>query len=798
MFFSDLRFTLIMMRRAPLFAVAVILTIALAIGANTSIFSVVNAVLLRPLPYSQPDRIMQVAETNEKLNLPRFAVSIPNFVSWREQTQTFQELGGISVGSFTLTGAGEPEQLTGGSISPALVRILGIPPVLGRGFSDAEEKPGAPAVVMIGEGLWKRRFGGDPALIGRTLELNGAPRTVVGIAPAAYALIVAGDVYTPLTIDLSKEIRLSHTIFVFGRLRDGATPLQAQSEMDAISANVIRQYPEVRDWGIRVVSLFDTFVAPPLESALVALLCAVLAVLLIACANIANLFLTRSAAREREMAVRTAIGASRAQLIRHMLVESVTLSITGGSLGILGTIFALRIINQELPAGILPIPAVTLDRTVLAFGVTLTLLAGLIFGIVPAWRIAWGNLYDVLKQGGRGSESGIRSRMRNVLVAVELALATILLVGAGLLIQSIAHLQRVQLGFDSHNLLTFQVSPPAAQYSGAIKAAPFYSALIDSLASVPGVRGAAVSSGIPFGAGSYNTSQMLTEGPSVLPPNSSVAVNWRAVSPGYFRTMRIPLLRGRDFNYADTASGTPVMIISQSTAQKFWGNDDPIGRTLRHIARPPNYVIIGEVGDVHDTALNQESPTLYYSTTQRVAPLMDVAVRTSGPPRIYLAALREKVHELNPQLALANVRTMDEWLSASAAQPRLNAWLLGAFAAMALLIAAIGIYGVLAYSVARRTREIGVRMALGSSPERVLRLVVGEGMKVALAGLIVGLLGGFALGRALSSLVYGVSVHDPLTFAAVAVVLAIVALVACMIPARRASQVDPLVALRAE
>jgi putative ABC transport system permease protein len=799
MLWTDFSYAARMMRRTPLFTAAVGLTVILAIAANTAIFSVVNAVILRPLPFQDPSRLVQVAEKNDKLNLASFGASVLNFLSWREQAQSFAGLAAVGFSNYTLTGNGEPEQLSGNLISPALTRVLGIPPIVGRAFTDDEEKPSAAPVVIIGEGLWKRRFGADKSLIGRTITLNGAPTTVVGVAPASLNLISGGDLYTPLTIDPAKEIRLNHQIFVVGPLKQGVSIGQAQAEMDNISLRLGQQYPEIRDWGIRLITFFDTFVSQELKTGLLVLLGAVVFVLLIACANIANLLLARAAARQNEMAVRTSIGASRSQLLRQLLVESVALSIAGGAAGLLGAVWAVRAINHALPPNTLPVPAVEIDASVLWFALGATIVTALLFGVVPAWRTARVDLNLVLKHGGRGSASRMSSRLRNGLAAAELALATVLLIGAGLFIQSLANLGHVRLGFNPHGLITFQVSPPAAEYPLNGRASQLYRAVLDSLQALPGVRAASVSSGIPFGAGNYTTHPMLTTEQSVLPPDTHVPIDWRIVSPGYFKSMGIPLLHGRDFTDADGPNAPPVMIVSQATARKFWADGDPIGHTLRRSADPSKaFTIVGVVGDVRSTALTQESPALYYPMASRVLPLMDIVVRTDGSPEAALPAIREKVHELDAELALANVRTMDEWLSNSAAQPRLNTVLLSVFAAVALLIASIGIYGVLAYSVSQRTREIGVRMALGATPRSVLHLIVGEGMRVALIGTGAGVLGGLALGRTLSSLVFGVPVRDPVTFAGVAVALAMVALAACTIPALRASRVDPIVALRYE
>lgn len=800
LFWNDIRYAARAMRRTPLFTAAVVLTVTLAIAANTTIFSVVNSVLLRPLPFRDPDRLVQVAEKNDKLNLPTFGSSVLNFLSWREQSRSFEAMAAIGFNAYTLTGAGEPEQISGNLISPALTRLLGISPIAGREFTEDEEKPGAAPVALVGEGLWKRRFGKDPGLIGRVIDLNGTPTTVVGVVPAALNLLSGADIYTPLIVDPAKEIRLNHQIFTVGRLKAGASLSQAQKEMDAISARLGLQYPEIRDWGIHLVTFFDTFVSSSLKTGLLVLLSAVGLVLLIACANIANLLLARAAARQSEMAVRTAIGASRSRLVRQLLVESVVLSFAGGVTGVGAAIWAIHMINRMLPPNTLPVPRVEMDASVLWFALGLTLVTGLLFGVAPALRTAKVDLNAVLKQATRGSAGRMSARLRNGLAAAELALATVLLIGAGLFIQSLANLERVQLGFAPEKLITFQLAPPVAKYPVSGKASQFYRALLDSLQPLPGVRGASISSGIPFGAGNYTTHPMITKEQSVLPPGTAVPIDWRVISPGYFKTMGIPLLRGRDFTDADGPPPAPqVMIVSQAAARKFWGDGDPIGHTLRRTADPSTaFTIVGVAGDVRNTALNQETPALYYSMARRVLPLMDIVVRTDGAPEALLPVIRQKVHELDAELALANVRTMDEWLSNSAAQPRLNTVLLSIFASVALLIAAIGIYGVLAYSVSQRTSEIGVRMALGATPGGVLRLIVGEGMKVSLIGIGLGLLGGLALGWTVSSLVFGIQVRDPVTFTGVGVILATVALVACAIPAFRASRVHPMAALRDE
>jgi len=794
---ADLRYAFRLIRKAPLFAASVILTVALGIGATTAIFTVVNAVIVRPLPFAEPNRLVQIAEKNDALHLPIFGASVLNYVSWKEQITAFEEIGAIGFGSYALSGRGEAEQFTGSRISPSVMRVLGLRPLLGRSFADEEEKPGAAPVVMIGEGVWRRRFGADPSIVGQTLTLNGVPTTLIGVAPAALAVMTGGDMWTPLTIDPGRELRLNHVISVIGRLRRGVALQAAQTEMDAIAARVARQYPEVKGWGIRVVTFYDTFVTPQLQTALLVLLAAIGFVMLIACANVANLLLARAAARQREIAVRTAMGASRSRLLRQMLVESLTFAVLGGVAGLALAFAAVRVINRSLPPNLLPIPEVTIDATVLLFAAAVTIATGLLFGVAPASRAANAELGEVLKQAGRASLSGTRARLRNGLAAAELALATLLLIGAGLLVETLVQLQHVRLGFDPEHVLTFQLAPPASRYDTA-KAIGFYRRLVDALHEVPGVRAAGLSSGIPFGNGAYTQTPTTTVGASALPTGTAVPIDWRIVSPGYFRTMRMTLLRGRDFDDNDSTTAPAVVVVSQSTAEKFWGAQDPIGRAIRPVASTRSFTVVGVVGDVRNTTLNRESPSMYYSIGSRVWPTMDVAIRADGAAESVLSSVRAKVRDLDPELPLSNVRTLDDWVAASAAQPRLNAVLIGAFAAAALLLAAIGIYGVIAYSVAQRTREIGLRMALGAQRSEVVGLVVREGMSVSAAGVGVGVAAALALSRVLASLVYGVDVRDPATFVAVAATLILVALAASAVPARRAAHVDPIVALREE
>jgi putative ABC transport system permease protein len=795
MAFNDLSYALRTLRRTPVFTAAAIVTMALTIGANTAIFSVVNAVMLRPLPFASPDRLMHVAEKNDRLNVSDFSASVLNYLSWKEQTQGL-DLAAFGYVNFTLTGHGEPEQFQGSTVTPSLMPVLGIEPERGRGFREGEDKPGGSRVAIISDGLWKRRFGSDPGLVGTNVTLSDVSYTVVGIAPPALNFMTNAEIWVPLIIEPGREIRLNHVITVVGRLKRGVSMQQAQAEMNTVASRVSAQYPEMKDWGVGVQAFDRWFLQDSLRTALIVLLCAVGLVLLIACANVANLQLARAAGRQREIAVRTALGAGRGRILRQLLTESIVLACSGGAAGLVAAVWTVHLINRILPAGLLPIQDVAVDATVLLFALGVTLSTGLLFGFAPAWHAAKTDLNTLLKQGGRSGTGGQRRWVRQSLVAGELALATVLLIGAGLLVQSLLRLQRVDLGFRSDHLLTFQLAPPVAKYGTPARDWALYREMLQSVAAVPGVRDAAISSGVPLGAGNYTRTPMSPTGKSILPVGTAIPIDWRTVSPGFFHALGIPLISGRDFNEHDTPTAPNVIVVSRRTAQKFWGDEDPIGKLLHRQGDTRDFTVVGVVGDVRNDGLNQELPALYYSATRGVRPLMDVVVRTEGRPETVLPAIRRKIHEIDAELPLSNVRSMDEWVSNGAAQPRLNALLLGVFSFVALLIAAIGVYGVLAYSVNQRTREIGLRMALGAQQSNVVKLIVREGMTVGLAGIAIGIVCALALSRALETLLFGVRARDPWTFAAVAATLIVTALAACLVPAWRGSRVDPIVALR--
>jgi len=797
MLIHDLRYAARTMRKSPAFTLAAMLTLALGVGATTAIFSVVNAVMVRPLPFAAPDRLVRIAEKNDKLTFSTFSASVLNFLNWREQAQSFDGMAFFAGGVFNLTGRGDPEQYVGATVTPSLLPVLGLRPVAGRGFAEGEDLPQATPVAMLGEDLWRRRFGGDPKLVGSVLHFNGIAYTIVGIAPASLNVLTGADLCTPYTIDLKNEKRLNHVITAVGRLKPGVSLAQAQSEMDTVFTRVARQYPEIQDWGIKLQTFPEWFVSPPLWTALWVLLAAVGFVLLIACANVANLLLSRAAARQKEIAVRTAMGASRGRLARQLLTESAALAVLGGGAGAVAALFSVRLINAALPPNLLPVQPIPVDATLMWFAAAVTLATGVVFGLAPAWQVARTDLNTVLKQGGRSSGGAARPALRRALVGGEIALTTLLLVGAGLLIQSLGRLERTKVGFRPEKLLCFQVALPQTRYPAATVWG-FYENFLASLETLPGVKSAATSSGIPFGAGSSTRTPVTAPGASKLPPGTGVPVDWRVVSPSFFRAMEIPLLRGRTFTAADNASVPLTTVVSEETARRVWGSDDPLGRTLR-FGNGREFTVVGVVGGVRLGSLDQAPlPGIYISAAALPFGAVDVVVRTEGKPESALAGVRVRLRALDSELPISNVKTMEEWIDLSAAQPKLNAALLGIFSGVALLIAAIGVYGVLSYAVTQRTREIGLRMAIGAQRGDVVRWILRDGMAVAAVGVAAGLGAAVALSRVLRTLLFEIDARDPATFAGVAALLLLVALAACLAPALRASRMDPVAALRQE
>jgi putative ABC transport system permease protein len=790
---QDVRFALRTLRGSPVFTIVAIATLALGIGANTAIFSVLKAVVLNPLPFDEPGRLVRLWEKNDGLKIAQFSVSVPNYYSWRDEARSFEALAAWRSGSATLTGSGDPERVSQSQITASAFRVLRMHPVIGRAFGDAEDRPGADAVVVLGYSYWRSRFGGRPDAVGTSMTLDGRPRTIIGVLPEN--VVPNSDVWVPLAADLSQESRGNHVTSVIGRLAPGVTIERARDEMTAVAARLAERYPkDDGGWDVLMMSFYDWIVPQTLRGTVYVLFGAVGLVLLLACTNVASLLIARAAGRQREIAVRLALGATRTRLVRQVLTESLLLAALGGAAGVLLAYWGVSALRASLATLVPRGDEIHIDGAVLAFSIAVSVLTGGLFGSLPALFGARASVSASLKDGVR-TTSGGTERLRRLLVAGEVAIATVLLIGAALLVQSFQRLQRVELGFSPDRLLTAAFSLPPARFRTPQDTVAFYDRFIAALEALPGVRSAGLSSGAPF-AGGNTATQVTAVGASALGTNALQA-DWRKVSPHYFAAMNIPILKGRPFDARDHASPPFVMIVSEGMARRIWPDQDPVGRQLKAGNAP--FTIVGVAADVRNTQLNAEpSPTMYLSTTQSVWPLMTAVVRTQADAASMTASMRQALHEIDPTIALYNVRTMETLLDTQVARPRLTAWLVGLFAVIALLLATIGLYGVLAFVVTQRTREIGVRMALGARPREVLTLVLRNGAGLAAVGLIIGAAGAAALGRFMSSQLYGINPRDPLTYGAVAAVLMMVALIASAVPALRATRVDPVIALRVE
>lgn len=798
---QDLRFGLRMMRKNPGFSFVAVLTLALGIGANSTIFSFFNGILLRPLPYQEPERIVLLDEIAMKRGGGSLGVSFTNYLDWRAQNQVFSEVGGYHSITFTLTGAGDAEELPGAMASAGLFTLLGVAPLLGRTFTPEEDQRGRSNVVMLGYGVWQRRFGGDPQIIGRTVTLVGGAWEIVGVMPPGFKFPAGAEFWIPLTLNTKGWPRTMHGMGALARLKPGVTLAQAQSEMNNIAGRLAEQYPDSNE-GIdaRVTRLRD-HLAGDYRRGLWVLLGVVGFVLLIACANVANLLLARATARRREMAVRAALGAGRWRIARQVLCESLLLGALGGAAGMLlawlGLDLLLAVIPVELPYWM----KFSLDGRVLAFTLASALLTSLIFGAAPAWQAARIDVHEAMKDGGRGGTGGSRQRLRHLLVVAQVALALILLVGAGLMMRSFLRLQQVGLGFNPDHVLTLRVTVPGGNYRGS--SAPFFHELIERVSRLPGVTNAGAIVALPL-TGIDNTwgIGLVTESQSQLTLQQAPRISLGIITPQYFRAMEIPLLTGRAFDDMDRQATPKVAIIDERLARTHWPSVSPLGRRIRigqADDRADWYTIIGVAGAVqHDQPYVATRPTVYVPNLQKPVGHQTLVVRSSLPPEALLAAIKSVVKEMDAKLPVTHIAPMLDVVAKSIWQPRLYAVLFAVFAVVALLLAAVGIYGVLAYAVAARTNEIGIRMALGAQPRDVLRLVIGQGMLLALSGIGLGLLGASLLTRLLNTLLFSVSATDPLTFAGVAVLLTLVVLLACWIPAQRATKTDPLIALRCE
>lgn len=802
---QDIRYAVRRLIKNPGFTLVALLTLALGIGANTAIFSVVNGVLLKPLPYSQPEQIVGIYHLSEGR---RVTMSGPNFTDVKRLKTTLQDAAAYTRRRVILTGQGEPIRLDGAEISASLFDLLRVPAMLGRTFREEENQPGRNHVAILSHDLWQQRYGGDRAVIGRRMLLDGVSHEIVGVMPPNFSFPAARAVWTPLeyTEAFTTSQRGAWYLQAVGRAKTGLTPEQVRAEIETLGRQLAQQYPDSNEGvDITAMPLHDAMVGD-LRGAFWILLGAVGFVLLIACVNVANLLLARAASRESEIAVRTALGASRARLVRQLLTESVILGLIGGALGLLLAVWGVEALIALEPQGIPRLNEVSVDPMVVQFTMALALMTGLLFGIFPAFQSTRGEISGTLEEGGRGAlTTRGGARMRTTLVVAEVALAVTLLAGAGLLIRSFARLASVDPGFDVKPALTFDVSLPESRYEDVTRQVAFFDQLLPQLEAVPGVQNAAGVMALPLSGTNFVLS-FEVEGRPPVAPSQQPAMEVRVATPGYFAAVGIPLIRGRAFT-GDDRSGTPqVVMITEAAAKQYFPGEDPIGKTIRlGWGRSGSDVraggeVVGILGDIKDAGLNEpEPPQIYLPYRQWPVPSMSVVMSTSIPPASAAEPARRAVYSIDPNLPVSNVRTLEQLVSRSISQPRFYMMLLTLFAAVALVLAAIGIFGVLSYAVAQRTREIGIRMALGAHHGSVLRLIVREAMLMTLGGVVIGLGAAFLLSEWLvSQLLFETSPHDPATFALVAAVLTAAALLAAYVPARRATRVDPIVALRAD
>ena len=801
---NDIRYGFRGLRKQPGFTLIAVITLALGIGANTAIFSIISAVLLRQLPYVQSENLV-VPWGNKDDMLRASALSYPDFADWRTQTQTLEHVAAYQrTGTLLRQPNADPEQIIGVTADADIFPLLRVQPALGSVFTRDNDQVGAAPVIVIGHNLWQRRFNSDPQIIGQQIRVGSTTATVLGVMPADFRFppqATQTDYLRPLAQSLgqtSKE-RSAYQLPVVARLKAGATAAQAENEMKVIAQRLEQQYP---DAGFRLggglITLQESIVGNTRTSLLV-LFGAVGLVLLIACANVANLLLARAATRHREMAIRTALGAGKWRIVRQLLTESLLLAGLGGIVGLLLGVWGVKSFAVGSPVNIPGLKDAGLDPKVFAFTVGITLLTGFLFGLAPALSVARVKLRDALNESGRGgTESPVRRRLRNLLVVGEIALSLVLLIGAGLLVTSFLRLREVNPGFDAENVLTTYLGLARAKYPDPEKQSRAFSEIVARMGSAPGVEAAAVIFPLPFsGADAANT--FVIEGQPAARPEDKPEANYRVISADYFKVMRVPLLRGRTFSERDDAKAPPVIIVNESLTRRFFGNSDPLGQHITieraNVADEVKAEIVGVVGDVRHEGLDAQAvPEFYVPYQQAPESAMDLVVRTSSANMA--GVVRDRIKGFDPEQYVRAIQPLTELLSASLARRRFDTLLTGLTAGLALLLAMVGIFGVTAYAVTQRTREIGVRMALGAQPRDVLRLVLGQGLRLILLGIGAGLVAAFALTRVLGTMLYGVTATDPLTFIAVSLGLIFVALLACYIPARRATKVNPLIALR--
>ncbi|PYT72564.1 MAG: hypothetical protein DMG39_09505 [Acidobacteria bacterium] len=805
---QDLHYGARILRKSPGFAAVAVLTLALGIGANTAIFSVVYTVLLKALPYPQADRLVMVYEN---LPLPNYqnnrnTPSPGNFSDWSAQNTVFENMAAYSNRSFNVTGTGEPVRIEGELVSAAFFPTLRVNAALGRVFIPEEDRPGSSHVAVMSDGLWRSRFGADPRVLGKKIFLDDQAYEIVGVLPPGFHFPDPDDqLWAPLGLTPEERIsRRSHFLDVFARLKPGVTLAQAQTQMNLVARHLAELYPDSNAGVAAEIVPLREDIAGAVRPALLVLVGAVALVLLIVCANIANLLLARASARFREIAVRLALGAGRARVVRQLLTESALLALLGCGLGVLLAHWSLGALKVLAASNLPRAEEFNLSGPVLLFSLAISLAAGLVFGVSPAFEAARGKVQDALKSGSRESADASRLRTRSLLVVLETALGFLVVIGAGLLVRSFLRLEQVRLGFQPEGLLTFRVIPRGDRYNELTQRTIFYHQVIEKLRALPGVQSAAAVRFIPLTLATGRKDFMI-EGRAPSGPGQLPLAAYDIVTPEYFHTMHVPLLEGRDFFWSDSPQTQPVAIINEAMAKHYWPGEDPLGKRFHLYGRDDNFpwmTIIGVVADVREFSPTREAePIMYFPIAQFAYPdgiLRDWVVRTTGDPVRIASSVPAAVWSVDKNLPVTRMRTMEEVRSISLASQRMNLLLFGLFAALALALATIGIYGVLAYSVAQRTREIGIRLALGAHRKDVLRLVISQGMRLASLGILLGLFGAFALTRLMSGMIYGVSSTDPVTFVAVAALLGVVAIAACYIPARRATRVDPMVALRYE
>jgi predicted permease len=806
---QDLRYGARMLMKQPGFTLIAVITLALGIGATTAIFSVVNAVLFKPLPYPKPERLVRVFTSTR--DFPKFPMSPLNFMDYREHNTVFESFACYVRNDLQLSQEEGAERLFGMRISAGFFRTLGIPPVLGREFTLDEELPYQKTVAVLSHGLWQRRFGGDPNIIGKTVRLSGMTFRIVGVAPAGLQHVGGGyrplphgesvDIWWPVWLARNREWG-GHVMNAIGRLKPGVTRAQAEAEFNAISGQLVKQELSGSDWRIETQPLHEE-ITERSRKTLLLLLAAVFCVLLIACVNTANLMLARAAAREREIAVRAALGAGRARIVRQLLTESLLLAALGGLAGLLLAKLAVQTLIRLGPPGLPRLDMIGIDSRILVFTLGISLLTGLLFGMAPALQSLKLNLNELLKESARTASGGKRQRrLRDGMVIAEMALALVLLLSAGLLMRSFLKLQQLDPGFRPDGVLTMGVFLPNATWMKAEEQAEFYRQLVERVSALPGVRAAGVTSDLPW-TGYENKAVFPIEG-KAFPPNQLPQAGYHFISADYLRTIGVPLVAGRWFDARDARGTEPVILINRSMARKYWPGEDPIGKRIASNGNvPPKDKdwarIIGVIGDVKDQPNSiQADPSFYWPITQEPYPELHLAIRAGNDPLSLIAAVRREVRALNKDVPVTEVKTLETIATAALAGQRFRLLVVGIFALTALALAAIGIYGVMSYLVSQRTHEIGIRTALGARRVDVLKLVLKQGLKLATTGVAVGLAGAFALTRLMEGMLFGVKPTDPLTFIGIPMLLAVVALLACVIPARRATKVDPLIALRHE